>query len=280
MTHTRELTIDFSQSFNNHSPMYIAHKAIAMVVVCFFVAGNLHAGALGDFEDNVRENAPTNETTPKVEPVSETPGVRGYDRGQTSWFGALINSLLYGFLSAAYDGSSMSGKERLQYLRDTGSAALPYIRLEAAYQKTFDDVQGYDINLNAGYLNFAADFDFLHYFESNPNDQLKFISTHGILRMAPSPIFQVDLALGAKIIQGRGSRSGFEIGMPFYIYVSPYLYFDVKSYGAFIKGKDLYDVSVGVNVKYKNAGIRVAYRTIDLAGDSLHGPHIGLFFQW
>lgn len=176
---------------------------------------------------------------------------------------------------------SMSWSERHQLLRDEYHPTLPTFRLETSYQPLpTQDVQGYRVNATLGYLGIGADVDFIHYFERNPSTQLKIISPHFLLRSAPLGPLQIDLAIGAKVIQGRRTHTAFEIGAPMYIFLGDHAILDFKAYGAFLNNTKIVDLSAGITGKWKMGGVRASYRMIDVGGETLHGPEIGLVLQW
>lgn len=165
-------------------------------------------------------------------------------------------------------------------LRASDSPLLPTVKLEANYQYIVNDIHGYDATLTLGYMMFGADVNVWHLFERNPNDQLKFVSPHMLLRFAPFGFMQIDLAFGTKIIIGNRTHTGFEVGLPAYFFFTKNFSWDIKTYGSYINGQDLWDVSSGLSYRIKYFGIRAGYRMIELDGDYTHGPQAGIFGQW
>ena len=170
--------------------------------------------------------------------------------------------------------------ETYSALKAADSPLFPTIKIEGNYQYIVNRIHGYDATLMLGYMMFGADVNVWHLFESNPNDQLKFISPHFLLRFAPFGFMQIDLAFGSKIIIGNRTHTGFEAGLPAYFFFTKNLTWDIKTYGAYINGQALWDVSSGLSYRIKHVGIRVGYRMIELGGDYTHGPQVGIFGQW
>lgn len=191
--------------------------------------------------------------------------------------------LLFGlFNSGPFAGldNTMPWGERHALLRKEFHPALPTIRVEAAYQKLTQDVQGYNLNATVGYMTFGADFDWVHYYEESPQAQLKLMSPHVLMRFAPFDVLQFDFAVGAKIMRGRRTQAGMEMGVPVYININKHLMCDLKTYGGFIKGTRVLDTALGVSGKWKLGAVRAAYRLIQIGDETLHGPQVGLVVQW
>ncbi len=195
-----------------------------------------------------------------------------------------IDSFFYALFSGlfqTYNYSNLTTREFHSMLRHDYHAALPTFRFEGNYTKLVgEDVQGYRLNALGGYLVFGAEFDFVQYYENTPSTQLRIMSPRLLLRGAPSPILEVNLTLGAKILDGRRAQAGFEIGLPTYIYLGKHAIIDVKNYYSVIRGADVYDGAFGVSGKWKLLGVRGAYRIIRIGSENLHGPEAGLFVQW
>lgn len=170
--------------------------------------------------------------------------------------------------------------EAYRDLKESESPALPTIRFESAYQYIINDVNGYDIKAEAGYLMFGLDAEWLQYFEQEPNDDMKIMDGHVLLRTMFVNVFGINLALGAKSFWGNNHHTGFDLGFPFYIYLGDHFIIDAQPYWATIRGNDVYDIGGGVSYKYKLFGARAGYRLIRVGGENLHGPRIGLFVQY
>lgn len=193
-------------------------------------------------------------------------------------FGLILGMMLGGLFSSL--GGSGNWAENYRTLKQEWHPALPTIRVEGAYQSLGSDTNAYNLNLTAGYMGLGVDCDFLHAFEKTPGTQMKFISPHALLRAAPTKWWQIDLALGAKVIRGSRTHSGFEAGLPMYFYIGKHAIIDVKPYYARVGAGDIVDLALGVSGKWKMLGARAGYRWIDVSGTAMHGPMGGVFAQW
>lgn len=215
-------------------------------------------------------------TCPAGSSTYETPSMA--EAVTRSWWDIITLFMMAGVGPGLAEG--MSWGEYYSQLKASGNPALPTIKVEGSYQYIVNHIHGYDATATFGYLMFGADCNVWHLFESNPDDQLKFISPHVMARFIPFPFLEVDLSFGTKIIVGDNTHYGFEAGLPAYIFITKNFIWDVKTYGAYINQTDLWDVSSGLSFKIKYFGIRAGYRMIELDGSYTHGPQVGLFGQW
>ena len=241
-------------------------------------AGAKEKGKLESFEEKLEE--------PKKKPV---PRRRRWERRRDYYYeespeveevvAAGVMQMLASFflMGLMHDGSS---QELYRRLKETESPALPTIRIEPAYQYVAGGVHGFSGKMEAGYLMFGVDGEYLHYFERDPNANMKFIQGHFLLRTQFASIIGTNLALGVKSLWGQRRHTGFEFGIPFYIFITKNFILDILPYWAAIRGRDVYDIGGGLSFKYKLFGIRAGYRAISVSGETLHGPRVGLFFQW
>jgi hypothetical protein len=193
--------------------------------------------------------------------------------------GGLMEMIYMFFIMGLATGGAQTSADMYRELKESESPALPTVRIEPGYQYLIGNIHGVSGKAEAGYLAFAADGEYLRYFEKNASD-LTFVSGHFLLRTLFARIIGANIALGVKSVLGKKSHTGFDMGFPLYVYVNNHLIFDVLPYFAVIRGHNVYDIGGGLSYKYKFIGVRAGYRLIYTGGQSLHGPKVGLFFQW
>lgn len=195
-----------------------------------------------------------------------------------------LETLFYFLLAGLfrdYSDRGLSAREFHAMLKHDAQPALPTFRFEGNYSKVLgDDVHAYRLNALAGYLAVAGEFDWVHYFEQTPTAQLRIMSPRLLFRSAPSSVFEINVALGAKILSGRRTQAGAEFGLPIYFFLGKHAIIDIKNYYSAIQGANVYDFAGGISGKWKLAGARAAYRYIRVGSESIHGPEVGLFVQW
>jgi len=193
---------------------------------------------------------------------------------------AMMSMFYSFFLMGLMTGSSATTSSELYHeLKASESAALPTIKIEPSYQYLVDNIHGAIGRIEAGYLMFGADAEYIRYFEDDAPD-LSFVSGHFLLRTLFAKIIGINLALGVKSIWGAKKQTGFDMGFPFYLYFTKNLFLDIQPYVAFISDRRIYDIAGGFSFKYRFFGARVAYRGIKTGGQTLHGPQVGVFVQW
>jgi hypothetical protein len=203
----------------------------------------------------------------------------GSEAGQVATQG-LLELFAQFFLAGLMTTVGESPGDMYRQLKEQESPALPTIRIEPSYQYVFDGVHGFSGKAEAGYLLFGVSGEYLRYFEKGATPDLTIASGHFLLRTMLGEMLGVDLALGAKALWGQDRHTGFDLGIPFHLFFGKHFIFDVLPSWASIRGHDVYDLDAGLAFKYKLVGIRAAYRAIFVGDTTLHGPKVGLFFQW
>lgn len=257
----------------------------SMVMFIFLVALSLPAlaaekkGKLEKFEQEVEKSEPEGHKDYHEDEHHH------HEEEQSSVSGTEIasESLMSVFYSFFLTGLAMTGpassKEMYDGLKLSESPALPTIKVDASYQYIFDSINGAAGKIEAGYLMFGAQAEYIRYMEGGAQD-LEFVSGHALLRTLFAQFLGVNLAMGVKALKGADWHSGFELGFPSYIYFTNHLILDIQPYMSFINGKNVYDMGGGFSYKYKAVGGRAFYRMIHTGGETIHGPGAGLFIQW
>lgn len=245
-------------------------------------------GKLESFEDELEKDekplAPKKKPKPKYEPeesgaVTETETTAGVGAGETAMSGAM------GILSSIFlMGLTQGGTSADTYhdLKERWSPALPTVYVLPAYQYIINNVHGYSVKAEIGYLMFGVDMEWVNYFEKNvkSTSNMRIVDGHFLLRSMFTDFFGVNVAIGAKTFWGESHHTGFDFGFPFYIYPSRHFIVDIQPFMAAVRGRDVYDIGGGVSYKYKYIGARAGYRLIRVGGQNLHGPNAGIFFQY
>lgn len=241
-----------------------------------------YAGRLQQFEDTLSTKKTETETEKKSEKkVTDQETKEKGEAGKAAIQENVFETLLGIFLAGAFE---MAQEDDLgyvyKYLKKNEIPALPTFRFEGGYQYLAGNDQAVSGRLEVGYLMVGAEGEYKRFWERSPDDHLNVASGHIMVRSLFSDIFQINLALGEKVIWGDARHDGFEIGFPFYIIFGKHYLFDVRPYLAFIGGNELYDFSSGISYKYKLLGLRAGYRSMGVDNFTLHGPEVGLFVQW
>ena len=239
-----------------------------------FAAGE--KGKLGSFEDSLDSK---NEDKRSADQETLKHGEPGVAQEQVA---ASIFETLFGmFLAGTFEMAQEEDKGYVyRTLKKEYSPALVTFKLEGDYNWIAGNDHSASGRAEVGYLMFGLDGEFKRFWENNPSDTLNVVSAHGLLRALFGEVFEIHLALGVKDISGDRNHEGFEFGLPFKAIFTNNIFWDVRPYMAFVHKKQIYDISTGLNFKYKMIGARAGYRAINVDSQTLHGPEVGLFFQY
>ena len=127
----------------------------------------------------------------------------------------------------------------------------------------------------------AFEFDFVQYFEKNPNDKLA-LATPRLLYRWPSEYFELDFGMGATVMHGNQTQVGFNVSGAAQCFPIKNMIIETKIGGSgFEQNKRIGDFDISAAYKYRMIGLKAGYRIIWTEGSqSLHGPHVGLLLQW
>lgn len=243
-------------------------------------------GKLESFEDELEKDdqplAPQKDPKPKYgseEDESAVQSTASAEAGEAVASGAMdiLSSI---FLMGLTQGGTTA--ETYRDLKESWSPALPTVYVLPSYQYVINDVHGYSVKAEVGYLMLGVDMEWVNYFEKNvkSTSNMRIVDGHFLLRSMFADFFGVNMALGAKSFWGENHHTGFDFGFPFYIYPSKHFIIDIQPYVAAMRGKNVYDVGGGLSYKYKYVGARAGYRLVMVGGQKLHGPNVGVFFQY
>ncbi|MFH0800298.1 MAG: hypothetical protein V2A66_09000 [Pseudomonadota bacterium] len=252
-------------------------RSLALLMAVFFLSSTALAtaasaedksGKLSSFEEEIGK--------PAAETPQDTSGVSAGDIAMQGAIEMFMQFLLMGFMQTGMEGFQGLYKD----LKKEWSPALPTIRIEPSYQYLVGGLSSFSVKAEAGYLVLGVDGEYSRIFEKSPNNSLDMWTVHGLLRSIFTRHFGTNLALGARVIKGGQRRTGMDIGLPFYIFFNRNFVFDVLPYFTTLRGNTVYDLGAGLSFKYKLFGVRAGYRALLVGDEKLHGPRVGVFFQW
>jgi len=108
------------------------------------------------------------------------------------------------------------GATSLDYLkpRRPGEAVIPFVRADVAYQLVESDVDAWDLRAELGYGPVAVQVRETHYDEDQPSDSLDLVQAHALLRMTIIEELELDLGIGALVVDGADTNAGFSGTIP------------------------------------------------------------------
>lgn len=192
------------------------------------------------------------------------------------------------------DRSSGSGFTLLDVSGDEhepGGPILPYLRLDAAYQKHSSNIDAGDYYAQIGYGFLGLDTRFTRFREKYPDDRLNISRIHGLLRLggvwgdedfaeADGGYWEVDFGLGMVQLDGDHKNDGFSFTMPILFYLTDYLGFEFRPAWASIKHSKLRDYDLSVHLTLRYVGVKIGHRWLKSPSQSLNGPYAGLVFRY
>ena len=98
--------------------------------------------------------------------------------------------------------------------RQTGAPDLPLLRLDANHQNVQGDTRATDVRVETGYGPLGLQVRHTRFREDQPRDTLNLTYLHGLIRVSATPVFGLDLGLGAAWLDGRNRHDGFSATLP------------------------------------------------------------------
>jgi hypothetical protein len=256
---------------------------VVIIIISFLVSNSSFAGKLDQVEKSLgsSKSSSTGSSTKRTDQETSSSSEPGKTAAANSLKGSILETLMGIFLAGIFETAQEEDfGYAYKYLKQNEIPALPTFRLEGAYQYLAGKDQAVSGRAEVGYLMIGAEGEYKRFWEKAPDDKLNIACGHVLLRALFSDIFQINLALGEKVIWGDMRHDGFELGFPFYMIFGKHIMWDVRPYLAFIGGHEVYDFSSGISYKYKMFGVRGGYRGMNVENTTLHGPEVGLFMQW
>ena len=250
------------------------------MVALLLITQPVRAGKLDDFEKGFIER----EGDDKEEPQK--------DNFIGSCFGDFFGSCLGEFFSTMISNGSSASQERVRpdcghhdideglQSREPGEALIPFFRLDANYQAVESDVYALDWRIEGGYGPVGIQFRQTDYREENPPDNLRIIQIHGLGRLSFGHSMEIDLGLGASFIDGNNRYSGISLTTPVLVYPKEFIGFEFRPSWASINENSLNDYDLGILLNRRYVSLRMGYRWVQNASESLHGLYGGLSFRW
>lgn len=254
-------------------------RTVAAVAVVT-MTGTAQAGTLGDFENAA--GAPASSGAP--------PRANGGNRGST---GVRVNSNVGGEIGgdltllaviglaagAEMSLARMRGTQSIYGVevtpRQTGAPDLPLLRLDANYQNVQGDTRATDVRIETGYGPLGLQARHTQFREDQPRDTLNLTYVHGLVRVSATPVFGIDVGLGAAWLDGRNRHDGFSATVPIAWRPHPHVEFRFAPAWSSIQDRWIrdHDVSAAFVVPY--GSLRIGYRWLGVDDATLKGPYAG-----
>lgn len=278
-------------------------------ILCLALAASVAAipalgGTLEEFERNATRSGIEGSREPSPREKS------GGDAGRGNGFGGSLSSeiadsfgelLFYGVVGGVFYGGAASWARVTQNPaperqdeddgtrdgeaievgpRRPGEALIPFARLDMGYQFVESGVSALDIRAEAGYAMAAVQVRRTDYREREPKDDLATTAIHALYRMSFGNSFEMDIGLGALVLQRDGSRSGFSFTLPFLIHPSDHFGIEFRPAWSDLGGSTIQDYDVAILGGWRHVSARAGYRWVRAGIAHLDGPEVGVSVRW
>jgi hypothetical protein len=259
---------------------YVRRSFASIVsILLLATASPSHAGQLDEFEKAATEERKEDHNPPHHDDTDY------YDDDDDSYFSIFFETagafVAEGWkASAARMAPPNSGPYADTPQREPGEPLLPYLRIDAGWQHIDDNIQAVDTRIEAGYGPLALAYRHTHYMERDTDDTLNLAYAHALYRFSPTPAFEVDLALGATVLDGNNTHAGFSVGIPITWYPWKNVGLRFAPTWSSINSNWISDYDTAVQVSIRFMTIFAGYRYVDAGGETLDGPYCGVSFHY
>ncbi len=248
------------------------------------LTGPAAAGKLSDFEKSVDDGG-------KSERVRTDSGRERAPRSRDDYspdFGDLLGDELVEFLCGAVIGGIVYGgtasMERVRGgdsqfdARQSGEALIPHLALDVNYLAIEGDVTAWDFRGEAGFGAIACAARRTRYEEGQ--ERLDTTELLGLYRMSAGAFLEVDIGCGALRVSGEEIETGFAFTLPVRLHPTDYIGVEYRPLWSSIEETRITSHELSLLCGWRYAGLRVGYRWLSTAGETLNGPEVGLALRW
>lgn len=155
--------------------------------------------------------------------------------------------------------------------RHLGEATIPFVRIDAAWQRLDKDLQASDYGIESGYGAFGLVYNRTDLRESNPADELIFHKAYAVLRLSLNDSTELDLGFGALTMEGDRSSTKPIFTMPLRFH--PTDWFGMEFRPLWADRYSEYDAGILLGWRYVSA--KAGYRWYVSPAETLAGPYLG-----
>lgn len=262
----------------------VANRLAVVALIAGLFVGLAPAGTLEAFEQDVARDKPSDQQSRR-----RRRSTRDDDNLLTRLGVDLAGGLIDGFVVAPGQASWARARGDANRLaefdmglepREPGDPLLPLIRLDFAYFDIQSDVEATDFRLQGGYGPFAVELNPTFYEEQEPDDNLDLYRIWGLYRMSYSDRLEVDLGVGAVILEGNETNAGFSFTTPILVRPYDWLLLEFRPIWSDINGASLNEYEAGVLLNWASIALKAGYRWTRGPNMSLNGPFFGLSIRY
>jgi hypothetical protein len=164
--------------------------------------------------------------------------------------------------------------------REPGEPMLPLVRFDAAYHPVESDIEAWDFRLQLGYGPLGFEANQTRYEEEDPPDRLDLTHLYALWRLSVTERIELDLGLGAVILEGDEQNAGFSGTTSVLIWPWDWLAVEFRPMWSAINDSHLQEYELGVLVNARYVALKGGYRFTRSPNESLDGPFIGVSVRY
>ncbi|MCM0080538.1 hypothetical protein L4X63_02940 [Geomonas sp. Red32] len=264
-------------------------RAVSLAAAFFLLAQTAFAGVLGDFEKDATKDDQTEQSSRHKhghhddDSSSSSSDSDGSEVAEAI-VAVLLGGFVYGGMESWYRATGTApethGNVSPPEPRPIGSALIPILRVDLAYQPVEHHVDALDVLAQVGYGPVAAQVRHTSYWEGPTSDTMSQTQVHALYRMSFGSHFETDLGFGALVLDGKQTTSGFSFTMPVLIHPSPNFGLEFRPSWSDLNGNTIEDYDMAVLMGAGPCSLKLGYRWFMSENVTLKGPEVGLSVRW
>jgi len=283
------------------------YRAAPVLFALLLVPAMALAGTLGDFEKDATGTRRSTDQSGKKKEESDAKAGAGSSRpeGSHCLFGDFLDIMLSDDESAGPSRPASAGPSscllsdggaeswsRVESMgmpdaggkgvrpRREGEALIPVLRIDVTYQNAGSDITAWDYRFEAGYGPVGFQMRRTVYDENAPAASLEVFEYHALYRMSAGSKLEVDLGVGAMILNGLQSNNGYSVTVPILYHPTDFYGLEFRPVWSSINENDIQDFDLAVLFGWRYASVKAGYRWLRSPHQSLDGPEIGIALRW
>jgi hypothetical protein len=164
--------------------------------------------------------------------------------------------------------------------RAHGEASLPFLRVDFGYQDIDTVGDAFDYRIEFGYGPFAIQARETRYDSDSPIAEQDIVQIHGLYRMSYAALLEIDLGIGALILEQPDQTESFSFTVPVLLHPSNHYGLEFRPAWSRVNGERVTDYDLNLLIGARFFSVRLGYRWVETVTDEFNGPQIGASLRW